>query len=105
MHPDNREALRKRVVQAAEAALVDHGYVSALDVLTGMRLLSPVHLESGRKGRLDFLQRLVQGNLKKISLSMSCSKQPSRQVALRIASGPTICCRATRRTLAGNSRT
>jgi hypothetical protein len=46
MHPDNKDALRKRVVQAAEAALADHGYVSAIDVFAGMRLLQPAHVES-----------------------------------------------------------
>jgi hypothetical protein len=29
MHPENREALERRVVRSAEAALEDHGYVSA----------------------------------------------------------------------------
>jgi hypothetical protein len=78
LHPDNKEALNRRVVQAAEAALADHGYVSAIDVLTGMKILSPAHVEIWRRGRLDFLERLVQGNLKKISLSMSFFRQWAR---------------------------
>jgi hypothetical protein len=83
LNPDNKEAFRKRAVQAAEAALADHGYVSAIDVLTGMRLLSPAHVEIWRKGRLDFLERLIQGNLKKISLSMSLFRQWARDKGLR----------------------
>ncbi len=70
-------------MQAAEAALADHGYVSAIDVLTGMRLLSPVHVESWRKGRIDFLERMIQGNLQKISLSMSLFRQWAEQKGLR----------------------
>jgi hypothetical protein len=70
MHPDNRTNLEQRVIRAAEAALADHQYVSAIDVLTGMGLLQPSHVQDWRKGRLDFLERMIQGNLKKISLAM-----------------------------------
>src|SRR5664280_194552 len=83
MHPDNKDALKKRVVQAAEAALADHGYVSAIDVFAGMRLLQPAHVESWRKGRLDFLERMIQGNLQKISLSMYLFRQWAREKGLR----------------------
>ncbi|MCX6631870.1 MAG: DUF2293 domain-containing protein [Candidatus Solibacter sp.] len=83
MHRDSTQGLEQRVIRAAEAALADHGYVSAIDVLTGMRLLEPAHVESWRKGRLDFLERMVQGNLTKISLSMSFFRQWARQKGLR----------------------
>src|SRR6185312_7992573 len=83
MQPNNRAALEERVVQTCEAALADHGYVSAIDVLTGMRLLSPVHVESWRKGRIDFLERMIQGNLQKISLSMSLFREWAEQKGLR----------------------
>ena len=83
MQPNNRAALEERVVQACEAALADHGYVSAIDVLTGMRLLSPVHVESWRKGRIDFLERMIQGNLQRISLSMSLFREWAEQKGLR----------------------
>jgi hypothetical protein len=83
MHPDNEDALKKRVAQAAEAALADHGYVSAIDVLTGMRLLQPVHVESWRKGRIDFLERMIQGNLNKISRSLSLFRQWAGEKGLR----------------------
>src|SRR5579862_6597984 len=72
-HPkqNRHERLRDRVISAAEAALADHHYVSAIDVLTGAGMLSPVHVQSWRKGRIDFLERVMQGNLKKISEAMS----------------------------------
>lgn len=70
MHPGRREELKKRVVRAAEAALYDHQYVSAIDVLTGSGLLASTHVESWRRGRIDFLERVIQVNLKKISLAM-----------------------------------
>jgi hypothetical protein len=71
LQPDRYEELKKRVVKAAEAALAHHQYVSAIDVLTGSGLLAPTHVESWRKGRIDFLERVIQGNLKKISQSMA----------------------------------
>lgn len=71
MQPHRHEELNKRVVRAAEAALAHHQYVSAIDVLTGMRLLAPAHVESWRKGRIDFLEQAIQANLNKISQSMA----------------------------------
>ncbi len=40
-----------------------------------MGLLAPSQVASWRKGRIDFLERVIQGNLKKISLSMSLFRQ------------------------------
>ena len=35
----------------------------------------PRHVESWRKGRIDFLERVIQVNLKKVSLSMAMFRQ------------------------------
>jgi hypothetical protein len=40
-----------------------------------MGLLAPAQVESWRKGRIDFLERVIQGNLQKISLSMATFRQ------------------------------
>ena len=74
MQRDNRAAIETRVVQAAEAALADHGYVSLIDLFTGMRLLLPVHVESWRKGRIEFLEPMIQGSPQKDRvLPVACS--------------------------------
>ena len=83
MQPDNRDALAKRVVQAAEDALADHGYVSLIDLFTGMRLLQPVHVESWRKGRIDFLERMIQGSPNKVAQSQSLFWQWARDKGLQ----------------------
>src|ERR1035438_2521909 len=75
MHPHNKVAIEKRVAHAAEAALADHQYVSAIDVLSGMGLLAPTHVAAWRKGRIDFLEQVIQGNLGKISLSMKLFRE------------------------------
>ena len=62
--------LRLRVVSAAEAALADQQYVSAIDIYTRIGLLSPVHVEAWRQGRIDCLEPMIQGNPKKVSLTM-----------------------------------
>ena len=71
------------MIQAAEAALADHQFVSAIDVLVGMGLLAPTHLENWRMGRVDFLERVIQGNLKKISASMAAFRRWAREKGLR----------------------
>ncbi len=83
MHPDNKRALENRVTSAAEAALAHHHYVSAIDVLTGMGLLAPAHVQDWRKGRLDFLERVIQTNLKKIALSMAAFRRWARAKGLK----------------------
>src|SRR4051812_8089935 len=74
-HPKPQETLEQRVARAAEAALADQKCVSAIDVLTGIGLLAPTHVEAWRKGRIDFLETMIQGSFKKISSVMSAFRQ------------------------------
>ena len=83
MHPKNKEELEKRVVRAAENALYHQQYVSAIDVFSGMGLLTSSQVEAWRKGRIDFLERVIQGNLKKLSLSMSIFRRWAREKGLK----------------------
>jgi hypothetical protein len=78
VHPEKELALKQRAAAAAEAALARHHYVSAIDVLTGMGFLSLAHVQEWRKGRIDCLERMIQANLKKISLSMEFFRQWAR---------------------------
>ena len=75
MHPDRQEELKRRVANAAEAALAHHQYVSAIDIFVGAKMLDPSHVQSWKKGRIDFLERMIQANLKKTSLSMAFFRQ------------------------------
>jgi len=59
------------VVQAAEAALADHQYVSAIDILVGIRLLAPAHIEYWRNGRVDCLEEEIQANPGKTSAALA----------------------------------
>jgi hypothetical protein len=82
-NPDRNTQLTQRVIRAAEAALADHQYVSAIDVLTGMGILAPSALADWRKGRVDFLERVIQGNLHKISDSMAIFRSWARDKGLK----------------------
>jgi hypothetical protein len=77
------DALRIRVAQSAEAALADHSYVSAIDVLRGMGLLAPSKVDAWRKGQVEFLERVIQGNLHKISSSMAMFREWGREKGLQ----------------------
>ena len=70
MNPKNRNALAQRVVKAAEAALAAQGYASAIDVLVGIGWLDAGKLEQWRRGQVDYLERVVQSNLSRISEAM-----------------------------------
>lgn len=83
MHPNNESKLETRVHRATEAALLRRQYVSAIDVFCGMGLLAPSQVDSWRKGRVDFLERVIQGNLKKISLSMAIFRRWATKKGLK----------------------
>lgn len=70
-HADRQLELGQRVVRAAEAALARQQYVSAIDVFCGMGLLQPANVDSWRKGRIDFLEQMIQGKPDKIFSSMA----------------------------------
>jgi len=70
MHPQNRSKLAARVQKAAEAALAARHYVSAVDVLVGIGWLDPGAVKRWQQGQVDYLERVVQANLSRISEAM-----------------------------------
>ena len=64
--------IEKRVIQSAEAALFRLGYVSAIDVLVGMGSLQAIHVQDWKNGKIPYLEKVIQGNLHKISVAMKC---------------------------------
>lgn len=79
----NRAHIEQRVIQAAKNALEHQQYVSAIDVLLGMDLLQPAHLQNWRKGKVPFLEKVIQGNLNKISYAMKCFRKWAHQLKLK----------------------
>jgi hypothetical protein len=73
-----------------------------------MKLLQPIHLDDWRKGRIPYLERVIQGSLGKITFCMKCFRtwakekglKPSPTVYLARSSGPK---RELRFSVSGNS--
>jgi len=80
---DNQKRLMQRTLQAAEEALAKQQYVSLIDVLVGMKLLQPVHVEDWRKGRIPYLEKVIQGNLNKITFCMKCFRDWAKEIGLK----------------------
>jgi len=84
------------VVEAAEAALAEQGYVSAIDVLTCMGLLALAHVDDWRRGRLPYLEPAIQGSFEKISRTKTLflewarnhNLKPSQTAYLARTTGP-----------------
>src|SRR5437667_2994530 len=70
MSPENRRRLADRVAKAAEASLAAQNYVSPVDVLVGIGWLDPGAVKRWRQGQIDYLERVVQTNLPRISEAM-----------------------------------
>ena len=64
-------ALHRRVVTAAEVALAERGYVSAIDVFLGVGWLAPADLDRWRQGRVECLERVVHASLPKLTKAMA----------------------------------
>lgn len=92
----NRIQMNKKVIQAAESILYEKQWVSFVDVLIKIGTLSLTHLEDWRKGRIPYLEKVIQGNLSKISFAMKCFRawanrkglKSSQTVYLRKTKGP-----------------
>jgi hypothetical protein len=70
MATDSDKRLERRVIAAAEAALAARGFVTAIDVLTGLGWLPPSSERAWRQGRIPYLERAVNANLNKTSRAM-----------------------------------
>lgn len=71
----NPRPLAERVAEAAEAALATQRFVSALDMLMGIRWLDPGGVDRWRQGRVDCIEGLIQTNLARLAeaLELFCS--------------------------------
>jgi hypothetical protein len=76
------EDLEERVKRAAEAALAEQQYVSAIDVLLGLGWLAPTHLQQWRQGRIESLERVVQANLNEVTVAMAAFRRWARDQGL-----------------------
>ncbi|MHB1501108.1 MAG: DUF2293 domain-containing protein [Candidatus Dormibacteria bacterium] len=74
--------LEQSVVRAAQAALAERQFVTSVDVLIGLGWLPPPRLEEWRQGRVDYLERVTQANLGKLSRAMKFFRRWARDQGL-----------------------
>ncbi len=75
--------LQLRVTRAAEAALADQRFVSAIDVLTGLGWLAPSHVDLWRQGRVESLEQLMQVNPGKITAALAAFQRWAQDAGLK----------------------
>lgn len=80
--PMSGQHLEERVRRAAEAALAEQRFASAVDVLVGLGWLAPSHLDRWRQGRVDSLEGVIQANLSKVSAAMTAFRRWARDRGL-----------------------
>jgi hypothetical protein len=83
MTNDNQNKLERRVAEAAEAALTQQRYVTAIDVLVRVGWLTPPAVDLWRQGRVEDLERVAQTNLHKLSAAMAIFRRWANDHGLR----------------------
>jgi hypothetical protein len=66
----SQKSLKQRVTRAAEAALAEQRYVSAIDVLVGLGWLTPSHIDRWRQGRIESLESVTPVEPSKIAAAL-----------------------------------
>ena len=67
VHTYREDPLYPRIVRATASILLKRKVVAPVDVLVEMGLLDPARLDDWRHGRVPFLERVVHGNLTRLS--------------------------------------
>ena len=70
MNKANRSKLAERVARAAEASLAARGFVSPLDVLSGIGWVETSAAKRWQQGQVDCLEHVTQSNLPRITEAM-----------------------------------
>lgn len=79
----NLKQIEQRVISAAEQVLLHEQYVSPLDLMIDMKWLQPVHVQAWRKGKIPFLEDVIQANLSQISCAMKCFRHWAAEQGLK----------------------
>ncbi len=81
--PENLKKLEQRVERAAEAALEKQQYVATIDVLVGMGWLAASNVDDWRRGRIDYLERMIQVNLSRLATALQLFHRWAERRGLR----------------------
>jgi len=67
VRPYRDDPLYPRIVRAVDQILARGKVVAPVDVLVSMSMLAPEHLEDWRRGRVPYLEKIIRGNLTRLS--------------------------------------
>lgn len=99
MATEKRKRLDQRVAATAEAVLAERGHVTAIDVLVALGWLTPRRVDEWRQGRVDYLERVVQADLSKVSAAMTAFRAWARERELNPSETAYVAQTRDRRTL------
>jgi hypothetical protein len=99
MASDGDKRLERRVIAVAEAALAARGFVTAIDVLTGLGWLPPSSERAWRQGRIPDLEREVAANPSNTSRAMHHFRRWAESRGLRPSETAYVARTRDRRTL------
>ena len=79
----NTSELQKKALQTTEPLLDEKGYISFVDVFMKLGYLDVKNYEKWRRGQVPYLEKVINLNLKKISLIVKSVKSNCEQGSLR----------------------
>ena len=71
----DRASIERKVARAAETALAERKFVTAIDVLVDVGWVEPRRVDEWRQGRVDYLERATIASLGKLSTAMRCFRR------------------------------
>lgn len=80
---NNPNLLQSLVMKAAKQTLDRQGYVSPLEVMIALGWLHPIHAQDWRRGKVPFLEKVIQANLHKLTEAIKHLKQWSLSSGLK----------------------
>ena len=79
----NRTEIQKKLSTVTSALLQEKGYISPVDVFMRLDRLSAKDYEAWRRGRVAYLEAVIQGNLNQISFIMKTLRRNSLNGGLK----------------------
>lgn len=79
----NRQELQEKVDDTVHQLIREKGYVSPLDLLLKMENISSKQVEEWRFGKIQYLERVVQGNISQLSYILTKLGEVARNEGLK----------------------
>ena len=98
VHDFHNDPMFRRIECVVAELLTKGNVVAPVDVLVGMGLLRPEHLDNWRRGRVPYLERVINCNLTRLSRLLRILRfhahdlnlKPSQTVYKRYGKGPKL---------------